>query len=110
MNAFVTRIGPIRLVCTIRSICSSVTPSSGPAIPYPALLKTTSTSPRGKVSRSQPRSICCGSVMSSAKQDKRWEAPQALSPSTDFRMVATTCPAPRCEQLHEARPSPEEDR
>ena len=33
MNAFVTRIGPIRFVLTMRSICSSVIPSSGPAIP-----------------------------------------------------------------------------
>jgi hypothetical protein len=33
VKAFVTRIGPSRFVCTIRSICSSVTPSSGPAIP-----------------------------------------------------------------------------
>ena len=32
-NAFVVRIAPIRLVLTMRSICSWVNPSSGPDIP-----------------------------------------------------------------------------
>ena len=43
MNAFVIRMAPMIFVLTMRMICSSVRPSSGPAKPYPALLKTTST-------------------------------------------------------------------
>src|SRR5258707_1127744 len=38
-------IAPMRFVLTMRRICWSVRPSSGPASPYPALLKTTSTPP-----------------------------------------------------------------
>jgi len=65
MNAFVVRIVPNMLVLTMRRICSSVSPSSAPARPYPALLNTRSVPP-DPTTCFATLSIAPGSVTSSA--------------------------------------------
>jgi hypothetical protein len=99
-------MAPIIFVLTMRMICSSERPSSGPAKPYPALLKTTST-PFIATTLSAVSLIWSGAVTSSGSSfsPESWLSSVSLS---GLRIVAMTFQPFEANSWAVALPSPEE--
>ena len=107
-NAFVMRITPSRFVLIMRTICSSVSPSSGPAIPYPALLNTTSTPPIATVLATASL-ICAESVTSSGSTVTSRNSLSSVPFCASLPRIVAITRHPLAENSStEARPSPEE--